>query len=356
MPNRLLLHDRHVAAGARFEAVCDWDLPIDYGDAAGEYAAASRTVALVDRGNWGVLEVTGRDRATFLHALLSNEIKALVPGQGCAAALLDAHGKVQVVLFVWVLEDRIRLVMPRGLTEKIAQALDHYLFAEKVSLRDASDETLFLMLVGPEAPATIERLAGVRPLEPPWSHVSAPLDGIPVRLATGGGETGGLEVWVSCAAAQGPRVWDALVGGGAGPIGVTAYESLRIEAGTPLFGHDVDESALLPEIPHERLVSYTKGCYPGQEVVVRIRDRGHVNRRLTGLVLEGDVVPPHGADVLADGAAVGRVTSATWSLGLGRPIALGFVRREHAEPGRAVAVRVGERTVAARIAALPFGR
>jgi len=356
VPNRLLLHDRHVAAGARFEAVCDWDLPIDYGDAAGEYAAARRTVALVDRGNWGVLEVTGRDRATFLHALLSNEIKALVPGQGCAAALLDAHGKVQVVLFVWVLEDRIQLVMPRGLTEKIAQALDHYLFAEKVSLRDASDETLFLMLVGPEAPATIERLAGVRPPEPPWSHVAAPLDGVAVRLATGGGETGGLEVWVSCAAAQGPRVWDALVGGGAGPIGVTAYESLRIEAGTPLFGHDVDESALLPEIPHERLVSYTKGCYPGQEVVVRIRDRGHVNRRLTGLVLEGDVVPPHGADVLADGAAVGRMTSATWSLGLGRPIALGFVRREHAEPGRAVAVRVGERTVAARIAALPFGR
>ena len=123
-----------------------------------------------------------------------------------------------------------------------------------------------------------------------------------------------------------------------------------------LFGHDVDESVLLPEIPLERLASYTKGCYPGQEVVVRIRDRGHVNRRLTGLVLEGDVVPPHGADVLADGAAVGRMTSATWSLGLGRPIALAFVRREHAEPGRAVAVRVGERTVAARIAALPFGR
>src|SRR5207247_10551122 len=156
---------------------------------------------------------------------------------------------------------------------------------------------------------------------------------------------------VSCAAAHGPRVWDALVGGGARPIGVTAYESLRIEAGTPLFGHDVDESALLPEIPHERLVSYTKGCYPGQEVVVRIRDRGHVNRRLTGLVLESDVVPPHGADVLADGAAVGRVTRATWSLGLGRPIALAFVGPEQAEAGRVVAVRVGPWPIAGRVAA-----
>src|SRR2546425_10924274 len=182
-----------------------------------EYAVVRRRVGFLDRGDFGVLELTGRDRASFLHALLSNEIKALGPGQGCAAALLDAHGKVQVVLFVWVLEDRIRLVMPRGLTEKIAQALDHYLFAEKVSLRDASDETLFLMLVGPEAPATIERLAGVRPPEPPWSHVTARLDDVAVRLATGGGETGGAQGWGSWAAAQGPRGWDALVGGGAGP-------------------------------------------------------------------------------------------------------------------------------------------
>src|SRR3989449_5521030 len=116
MANRLLLHERHVAAGARFVTACDWDLPADYGDASAEYAAARRGVALADRGDWGVLDVTGRDRATFLHALLSNEIKALQPGQGCTAALLDVHGKVQVILTVWVLEDRIRLVMPRGLT------------------------------------------------------------------------------------------------------------------------------------------------------------------------------------------------------------------------------------------------
>ena len=89
---------------------------------------------------------------------------------------------------------------------------------------------------------------------------------------------------------------------------------------------------------------------------MRIRDRGHVNRRLTGLVLEGDAVPPHGAEVVVDGTAVGRVTSATRSLGLGRPLALALVRREHAEPGRAVAVRVGAGTVSARVAALPFAR
>ncbi len=356
MPNRLPLHDRHVAAGAKLATVCDRELPLAYGDAAAEYRAARSGVGLVDRGDYGVLEVTGRDRATFLHALLSNEIKALAAGQGCAATLLDVHGKVQVVLFVWVLEDRILLVVPPGTAQKVAEALDHYLFSEKASFRDASEETALFLLAGPEAPATVERLTGARPAERPWSHVGAVLDGVTVRLVSGGAETGEAEVWVACAAGEGPRVWDALVAGGARPFGLTALESLRIEAGTPLFGHDVDETVLLSEIPLTHLVSHTKGCYPGQEVVVRIRDRGHVNRLLTGLVLEGDAVPPHGSAVLADDAEVGRVTSATHSFGLGQPIALAFVRRQQAEPGTAVGVRVGDRTIPACVSALPFAR
>ena len=151
-------------------------------------------------------------------------------------------------------------------------------------------------------------------------------------------------------------MWDALVGAGARPVGLAAFDALRIEAGTPLFGHDVDESVLLPEIPFANLVSETKGCYPGQEVVVRIRDRGHVNRMLRGLLLDGDEVPPHGAEVVADDTSVGQVTSAAWAFGLGRPIALAFVRRQHAEPGTRVSVRLGGRAVAASVSALPFIR
>src|SRR5437773_4341156 len=324
--------------------------------AAEEYALVRRQVGLLDRTDFGVLELTGRDRASFLHALVSNEIKALGPGQGCAATLLDIHGKVQVVLFVWVADDRIFVVTPPAMAAKTSEALDHYLFSEKVAIEDVSREKALFVLAGPQARATSERLTGARPPENPWSHVVATLGDTPVRLVSGGGETGEAEVWIMCPLAEASKVREALGGAGVRPIGPEAFESLRIEAGTPLFGHDVDESVLLPEIPLERLASYTKGCYPGQEVVVRIRDRGHVNRRLTGLVLEGEVVPPHAAAVLADGAAVGRVTSATRSLGLGRPIALAFVRREHAEPDRAVPVRVGEGSVPARVAALPFAR
>jgi folate-binding protein YgfZ len=331
-------------------------LPLDHGDAAAEYRAVREGLGLVDRRDHGVVEVTGRDRAAFLHALLSNDVKGRAPGQGCAATLLDVHGKVQVVLLVWVLDDRILLVAPPGMAQKVLEALDNYLFSEKVELRDASEESALFLLAGPRAHATVERLTGARPGDAAWSHVAATLEGTALRLVSGGGETGGPEVWVVAAARDGARVRDVLVGAGARSVGLTALESLRIEAGTPLFGHDVDPAVLLPEIPFENLVSYTKGCYPGQEVVVRIRDRGHVNRHLRGLVLEGDAVPPRDAEVLAGDAAAGAVTSAAWSFGLQRPIALALLRRQHAEPGTAVAVRLGERVVPARVSGLPFTR
>src|SRR5262249_51096893 len=169
------------------------------------------------------------------------------------------------------------------------------------------------LLAGPEARATIERLTGACPPEKAWSHVAAKLGETPVRLVSGGGETGEGEGGGMYPPAAGPEGRGGLAGGGAPPIGREAYDALRIEAGTALFGHDVDESVLLAEIPFESLLSHTKGCYPGQEVVVRIRDRGHVNRMLRGLALEGDQVPPQGAEIAIDDATIGKVTSAAWS-------------------------------------------
>src|SRR2546426_6093986 len=206
MANRLPLHDRHLAAGARFESVGEWELPFAYDQPAEEYRAARNAVGLVDRGHWGVLEVTGGDRATFLHALLSNEIKALGPGQGCAATLLDVHGKVQVVVSVWVADDRIFVVTPPAMAAKTAEALDHYLFSEKVVIRDVSGETSLLVLVGPKAPETSERLLGARPPASPWSHVGGKLGETSVRLVSGGRETGETEVWIVGPASEAPRM------------------------------------------------------------------------------------------------------------------------------------------------------
>jgi folate-binding protein YgfZ len=324
-------------------------------DARGQHAAVRRRSGVVDRRDHGVIEVTGRDRATFLHALLSNDVKALGAGQGCAATLLDVHGKVQVVLLVWVLDDRILLVTPPGTAESTLEALDKYLFSEKAVLRDAGEDWALFLLAGPEAPALAERLAGAAPDARSWSSVVATLDGVGVRLVRGGGETGEAEVWIAAPAPEAERVWKSLLAAGTVAIGPDAREVLRLEAGTPRFPDDIGPSVLLPEVPFENLVSHTKGCYPGQEVVVRIRDRGHVNRHLRGLVLEGGEVPAAGSEVVAGDSAIGAVTSATHSLDLDRPIALAMIRRQHAEPGTAVAVRVGERTVPATVSGLPFG-
>jgi folate-binding protein YgfZ len=296
-----------------------------------DYRAARDAVGVVDRSDLGVVDVGGRDRAKFLHALLSNDIASLAPGQGCAAALLDVHGKPQVLLVVWALDDRLLLLTPPAMGESTVAALDHYLFAEKVVLADATGERALLMLVGPAADETVKRLTGVVPPDAAWSHVAGSLDGIEARVVRGG-EFDEREVWLAVPSADRTRAWDAVVGAGARPLGAAALESLRIEAGTPRWGTDVDATVLLPEIPFERLVSHTKGCYPGQEVVVRIRDRGHVNRHLRGLLLEGDA-----------------------TLGLQRPIALAFIKRQHA-PGARVSVRAADVAVPATVSDLPFAR
>ena len=212
------------------------------------------------------------------------------------------------------------------------------------------------MLAGPEAMALVERLAGVAVPATVWGNVAARVSDVDVRLVRGSSETGEPEVWLAAAIADGERLRAALAQGGAMAIGRAAWESLRIEAGTPAYGADVDSTVLLPEIPIERLVSETKGCYIGQEVVVRIRDRGHVNRHLRGLVIDGTATPAVGAPVTAAGVEVGHVTSAIWSFGLGHPIALAFIRRQQADPGTRVAVQADGAELPATVAALPFTR
>jgi folate-binding protein YgfZ len=353
MPPRLPLHDLHVAAGAVVDAACGLELPFSYGDVAGEYRAVRTAAGVIDRTLHDLVEVTGKDRISFLHAMLTNDIKQLTPGTGCGAAFLDVHGKVQFIVTVLVFEDRVLMLAPPGSSTKLMELFDRFLFSEKAYVRDASDEHTILMTAGPAASELLAKLTGAAAPVRPWAHVAGTIASVPVHVVRGAGETGEEEFWVLGPRADGGALWQALVVAGARPVGVTAVDVLRVESGAPSPGHDVDDSVLLPEIPSAALVSHTKGCYIGQEVVVRIRDRGHVNRRLTGLTLEGDVVPAPGSALLADGKNVGRVTSAVRSLTLGRPIALAFVRREYAA-GAAVTVKDGVEELSAIVTAPPF--
>ncbi len=355
MPNQLALDAIHRAQGAAMRDVGGWLLPNDYGDVAGEYSALSEGAGLVDRSMVGKVTVTGRDRQAFLQGMLTNEVKGLGPGQGTAAAFLDAHGKVTALLSVYVLEDRLWLELPPGLTEKTLQALDKFLISEKVSFEAADDAFAVLAVEGPGARPLLEKLGGAALPLPLYHHVEVTIAGAPVRVirrSEGVGE--GFHCWT--AAAHGAALWRALVTAGARPAGAEALNVLRVEAGLPWYGQDVDETVIFPETRLEPLVSYSKGCYIGQEVVARVKYRGHVNRALSGLVLEGERVPAAGAAVLADGKEVGHVTSAVRSFALGKPIALGYVRREHFAPGSAVQVQDGGALIPAHVVELPFVR
>lgn len=352
--NRLPLHEVHVRAGAVIAAPCGVDLPISYGDPAAEHRAVRAAVGVIDRSHYGVVEVTGKDRVSFLNGMLTNDVKRLQPGQGCGAAFLDAHGKVQMLLSVLALEDRLLLIVPPGTGGRMQEALEKFHFAERLEIRDSGEEWAIFLLAGPETPRAVERLTGAALPASQWEHAEAKAGGIVVRVVRGSGETGATEAWLMARREEGAALWEAILAAGVHPVGLTALDALRVEAGTPWLGHDVDETVLLPEVPCESLVSYTKGCYIGQELVVRVRDRGHVNRHLTGLTLEGETVPRAGAPIRAEGKDIGRVTSAVHSFALGRPIALGFVRREHAAPGSPVVVADDGRETPARVTALPF--
>jgi len=318
-----------------------------------EYQAARHAVALFDRSALGKVSVTGRDRLAFLQGMLTNDVKALQPGQGAPAAFLDAHGKVMALLVVYAAADRLLVELPASMTEKTLQTLDRYLISEKAYFEAVDDAFVIRSLQGRGARPLLEGLTGVGLELAPYAHAEATVGGVPVRVINRPeGPAPGFHCWAAAEHAE--ALTRACIDAGAVPAGADTLEVLRVEAGQPWYPQDVDDSVILPETRLDSFVSYTKGCYIGQETVARVKYRGHVNRALSGLVIEGERVPDVGARVLVSGTEVGRVTSAVRSIALGRPIALGYVRREHFEPGTAVTVADGAGSQPARVSALPF--
>src|SRR4029077_1366990 len=186
----------------------------------------------------------------------------------------------------------------------------------------------------PSARDLLSRLAGQTLDLGPYEHVEVVIAGEPVRVIhRREGGVAGFHCWT--AAAHGAALW-AAIANVAVPVGMQALDTLRVEAGIPWYGRDVDETLIFPETRLEQLVSYTKGCYIGQETVARVKYRGHINRGLSGLVLDGETGASPGDPIFAEDKDIGRVPSAVRSIALGRPIALGYIRREHFEPGSAV--------------------
>jgi aminomethyltransferase len=356
MATQLPLHDLHARLGARFVETDGVRLPSDYGDPAAEHRAVRERVGLIDCSERGKIEATGRDRAAFLHGMLSSDIKGLSAGQGIPATFLDAHGKIVALLTVHGLADRLVLEMDRALVAPTLAALDRFLISERVEFEDVSEASGLLTLAGPAARTTAEKVAE-QPLPElrPGHHTRLEIDGQDVRVIRSdeAGEES-YDLWAAPAALA--RLWERAVAAGAQPVGREAWNVLRVEAGVVRHGIDVDASTLVMEAPLEHAYSLSKGCYIGQEVIARVTYRGHVNRKIVGFAFPDARIPPRGAAVLVGGHEVGRITSAVVSPALGRGLALGFIRREHWDPGTRVEVAGDAGVLTAEVAALPFHR
>jgi len=320
------------------------------------YRAARDRAARLDRFERGRIVVSGADRAAYLHGLLTNDIAALTSGHGCYAAYLTAQGRMIADLYVYELGDVILLTVPRHETAVVLEKLDQFVFAEDVQLGDASDAFSTTAIVGPAAARVVSGLTGIAEAD----LSSWPLHGNrrgrfgdSAVIVTRGTDTGadGYDVHVEIA---GTRDWQQALDELELPrLSADAAETLRIEAGIPLFGVDMDQDTIPLEAGIEpRAISFSKGCYVGQEVIIRVLHRGHgrVVRKLVGLLCDGDSPPAAGSALTADGREAGRVTSSAWSLALGKPIALAYLHRDFLAPGTTVSI--GDRSAA--VHSLPF--
>ena len=328
-----------------------------------EIVSGTRSGAgLFDMAHRGLLEVRGEDRVRWLDGMISGDVQALekeASGSGCYATLLTNRGAIVADFHVGRLEEGYFLESLRSEMPRIREALDRYIIADDVELIDRSDE---MEVIGLEGPRSEEWLAAA--VGSDWATIESEgwrrtsIAGHPVLLGAFG-FTGERAFQIRMEPADRRAVEDALLeaanGNGIVRGSFEALEILRVEAGVPALGAELDEDVLPPEARLERAISTTKGCYVGQEIVARLRARGQVNHLLVGLRLEPsdvssrDALPAIDAPLSFEGRATGELTSVVRSPSEG-PIALGYVRREHSEIGTVVELDGGRATVSS----LPF--
>lgn len=322
------------------------------------YEAARRGAGMIDRSDRGRLVVSGQDRAEYLQGLLSNDIVALKPGGGCYAAYLTPQGRMIADLLVYELGDLILLTMSLDVTATVLGKLDQFIFSEDVKLGDVTETFGQYAVIGPGAAKVVADgvtgvSADVLSALDDHGNVKGLIDGQPAIIARviDTGEPG-FDVFVERAQTETLKM--KLQNAGAIPIDAATADTVRIESGVPVFHRDMDEETIPLEAGIEgRAISLTKGCYVGQEVIIRVLHRGHgrVARKLVGLLIEGRSAPLAGAPIRSSGREIGHVTSATISSALDRPIALAYVQRDFVQPGTPVTVAEG---IPAVVSALPF--
>lgn len=357
---RSRLYDDHVKRGAAFMEQAGWEVPAHYGNADAEHRAVRRGVGLMDLSQRGKIRVTGEDRVKWLQSIISNDILPLATGQGICSSVLTHKGKMLSYFRVYQLGESLMLEDAGEIGDLTFATLRKFLlYGTKAKMENGAESWGLLLVSGPKTLDLIKTALGadVSALKP-LSFVSQQIDGRDAMLIRTE-ETGETDVEILIPAEGLKAAWDRLWAAGEAvglqPFGAHALESLRMEAGIPKAGPDLNESIVPPEANLEgKAFSLTKGCYPGQEVVARMDTYGSLRRRLVGLVVEDAVLPPLGAKLFSGEREVGWVSSAVRSPALGKVIALGFPLRDFTSPGTALTLEINGERKPATVHVLPF--
>jgi tRNA-modifying protein YgfZ len=278
------------------------------------YQALRESAAYLDLSSRGKIFASGEDRLRLLHAMTTNQVKELLPGQGCYAFFLNPQGRIIADANLFILPDRILIDVEPETRERLYQHLDKFIIADDVTLEDASESLTAIGVEGPKAAEVLASMGAPIP-DVPYSHVD--WDGRIVARVSATGEPGfrifGWKLTHPPADAESVRV-------------------VRLEHAKPRYGEDIFDTTLPQETQQAHALNFNKGCYIGQEIVERIRSRGHVNRLLVGLRIDATEAPAAGTKLSADGSEAGEITSAAFSPALGKVVALGYVRAQYAAP------------------------
>jgi folate-binding protein YgfZ len=335
------LIEEHRAAGARLAESTGCTLPETFSDFEKEYRAARESVVLFDTSWDAVLKLTGRDRVKYMHAITSNNIQALEDGRGALALLLNPQGRILAELEIYALPETLLVLSHVSLRERTVATLKKYIIGSQVKVEDLTERMGSFAVEGPRAAVLISDLCGIvlgEMVEMSVKEIS--IDGVSYYLLRRShfGEVGAELIAGRDAL---PTLWRKMLASvrahDGGPIGMAALNALRLEAGVPWFPADFSDAMIPHEADLENThISFNKGCYTGQEIVERVRSRGHVNRKRVSLKFSTATPPAPGTKLHADGAEVGFVTSAAFSPAAGTTIGMGYVRREHFAAGSVV--------------------
>jgi folate-binding protein YgfZ len=336
----------HRKSGARLASWFGCSLPNDFGDWLAEYRHLHESVALLDKNYRAYLDFTGPDRVRYLNAILTNNIKDLRENHGTISLFLNPQGHILAEIETDAFPEKLFCLSYASIREPLMAALDKYIIMDDVTLTDRTVDFATLGLEGPKAPLLAEELTGVNPAD--LAELETRLVSVernPCRLGKRSpGGVASVEFLVDREHTE--ALWKILLETvhkhGGGPAGYQALSTTRLEQGAPWFSYDFGEK----QIPHEAglqdsHISYTKGCYTGQEIVERVRSRGQVNRVRVTLKYDTPQPPAPGTPLLSDSKEAGYTTRAAFSPALNAPIGMGYLRREKSPAGSVVELPEG---------------